>query len=75
MAEKTSIEASADASAASEIAEAGTHLMSALVVVDRLLADARTGSSERSLYHHLGEASRAIHHALLALSECSESRR
>jgi len=72
MAESTSVDASTDGCTASQIAEVGTHLMSALVVMDRLLADARTGSSERSLYHHLGEASRAVHHALLALNECSE---
>jgi len=72
MAESTSIEASTDSSTASQIAQAVTHLRDALAVVDRLLVDTRTGSSERSLYHHLGEASRATHHALLALSECSE---
>lgn len=64
-------EAQVNISVAYRIAQAATHLRSALAVVDCLLADAGTRPPEQAVYH-LGEANRSIHHALLALTECVE---
>jgi len=57
--------------AAAQIARAATHLREASALVDRLLADPQTGPADQ-LRYHLGEASRAIHGGLLALTECAE---
>jgi hypothetical protein len=73
MAQSTSVERNdTELSTATQIADAVGHLRKALAVVDRLMLDAMTQPSEHALYHHLGEASRSTHHALIALSECSE---
>jgi hypothetical protein len=73
MAESASVEENdIELTTASQIADAVGHLRKALAVVDRLILDARTQQSEHGLYHHLGEASRSTHHALIALSECGE---
>jgi len=53
----------------SGIAQATAHLWNALAIVDRLLTDSGSGPLAGTTYH-LGEASRSIHHALLALTEC-----
>ena len=60
---------SAEASSTGQIALAERHLGQALAIVDRLFADA-DGAMSASTAYPLGEAGRAIHHALLALSEC-----
>jgi hypothetical protein len=57
----------ANDSVAIQIAQAATHLKGAMAIVDRLLTETRAGSSEP---YPLGEASRSMHHALLALTEC-----
>jgi hypothetical protein len=73
MVQNTSVESNdTDVSTATQIADAVGHLRKALAVIDRLMLDAMTQPSEDALYHHLGEASRSTHHALIALSECGE---
>lgn len=71
MAESTSLEEIPwHESTGSQVPDAVAHLKGALAIVDRLMLDARTQPSEQATYHYLGEASRATHHALIALSEC-----
>lgn len=71
MAESTSVEASSNGtSTVYGVTDAMEYLRRALVVVERLMADARSNLSEHALYHHFGEASRSVHRALIALSEC-----
>ncbi|HYA68239.1 MAG TPA: hypothetical protein VED63_05850 [Acidimicrobiales bacterium] len=60
---------SAFAPATRQIALAERYLERALAIVDRLFADDSTGVAASNAYP-LSEANRAIHHALVALSEC-----
>ena len=59
---------------ASQILDATTRLRDTLAIVEGLLAETRFSPSEQTRYH-LGEAGRAIHHALTALAECPGNRR
>ncbi|HYA67317.1 MAG TPA: hypothetical protein VED63_01170 [Acidimicrobiales bacterium] len=53
------------------VVEVALQLRSVLEVLDRLSTD--PGRPGQSTEYHLGEARRAIHHALFALSECAET--
>lgn len=55
-------------SALSEVGQAAAHLRSALVIVDGPATDLVTGPAESALYD-VGEARRAVHSVLFALSE------
>jgi len=60
---------SAEASSVRQLAQAQRHLQAALTIVDRLFADVGAGLAASAAYP-LGEAGRAIHHALVTLGEC-----
>ncbi len=61
--------AAANVPADFQIEQAASHLRTALAIVDHLSSEANAGSFVAGSYQ-LGEVSRAIHQALLALAEC-----